>query len=407
MDKLEDEIVSKSKINIQKILLFRRPALIILSPLFLSPLLLHSDPAIKCAFVVLLMAIYWTSEIMPLAVTALLPVVLFPLIGILTSKEVAHEFMNDTVLLFIGGLIVATAVERCGLHLRVALFVLSLVGSQPKRIMFGFMSVTAVLSMFISNTATAAMMLPICQSVINLLENTKTLESNRGGGDSEKCLIENELLQEEILPKSDLNIQIEEQQNLSKTNKNNNLAKALVLSVAFSANIGGVGTPTGTSSNLVLIGILPVLFPGIETGLNYLSWIVLTVPLMIFCLFMCWILLAFIFLRNCPKVDETVGILLKKQSDGLPPMSYDQKSVAFCFFLLLFLWIFRRPGFMPGISDIFPNNSTMNDSTSAIFVAILLFVLPSENPLNNFMINIKRNKNEKSKCLMQGFDLEF
>uniref|UniRef100_A0A914NCA4 Uncharacterized protein n=1 Tax=Meloidogyne incognita TaxID=6306 RepID=A0A914NCA4_MELIC len=400
MDKLEDEIVSKSKINIHKILLFRRPALIILSPLFLSPLLLHSDPAIKCAFVVLLMAIYWTSEIMPLAVTALLPVVLFPLIGILTSKEVSHEFMNDTVFLFIGGLIVATAVERCGLHLRVALFVLSLVGSQPKRIMFGFMTVTAVLSMFISNTATAAMMLPICQSVINLLENTKTLESNRGGGDSEKCLIENELLQEEILPKNDFNIQIEEQQNLSKTNKNNNLAKALVLSVAFSANIGGVGTPTGTSSNLVLIGILPVLFPGIETGLNYLSWIVLTVPLMIFCLFMCWILLTFIFLRNCPKVDETVGILLKKQSDGLPPMSYDQKSVAFCFLLLLFLWIFRRPGFMPGISDIFPDNSTMNDSTSAIFVAILLFVLPSENPLNNFMINIKRNKSEKSKCLM-------
>ena len=114
------------------------------------------------------------------------------------------------------------------------------------------------------------------------------------------------------------------------------MAKALVISVAFAANIGGVGTPTGTPPNLVLIGILPVweikkkfykikylsLFPGVETGLNYLSWIVLTMPLMIFCLFMCWILLTLIFLRNDPKVDETVGIMLNKQNQGLPPMRW-------------------------------------------------------------------------------------
>ncbi|KAK6048549.1 hypothetical protein COOONC_13946 [Cooperia oncophora] len=169
------------------------------------------------------MAVYWMTEVLPLAVTAMLPVILFPLTNVMDSKETALQFINDTNFLFIGGLIMAAAVEKCDLHERVALSVLKMVGGEPKWIMLGFMTVTALLSMFISNTATTAMMVPIGQSVIGQLVASYNAHPENGVRDRAAC---------------------------------KRMSTGLMLCICIAANIGGTGTITGTPSNLVMIGSL-------------------------------------------------------------------------------------------------------------------------------------------------------
>uniref|UniRef100_A0A0K0DEF9 CitMHS domain-containing protein n=1 Tax=Angiostrongylus cantonensis TaxID=6313 RepID=A0A0K0DEF9_ANGCA len=294
----------------------------------------------RCAFCVSVMAVYWMTEVLPLAVTAMLPVVLFPLTGVMTCHEVAQQFINDTNFLFIGGLIMAAAVEKCNLHERVALSVLKMVGSEPKWIMLGFMIVTALLSMFISNTATTAMMVPIGQSVVDQLITSYNSHA------------QNRL----------------------------RLSTALVLCVCVAANIGGTGMLTGTPSNLVMVGQLPELFGDVETSLNYMTWFLFAFPLMCFCLAGAWCILTIFFLRGAPGKDAHVTEIMQKRYDDLPRISYAEKSVMFCFIVLLSLWMFRKPGFFKGFGELLPKES-YTDSTSAMLVAVFLFILPSERPV--------------------------
>ncbi|KAL3087121.1 hypothetical protein niasHS_005360 [Heterodera schachtii] len=381
----------------------RRIALIWLAPVLLAPLLHSGELEYKCAFCAILMAVYWTCEVMPIGITALLPTVLFPALGILSARAVAHEFLNDTNFLFIGGLVVAAAVEKCGLHERVALTVMSVIGSEPRNVMLGFMLITATLSMFISNTATCAMMLPIGQSVI--LQFCATNLTTKNGGANSGGLIESGASSppgEEVATKSSAKSGKDGTSALlkhicSKNDADSRMAKALILSIAFGANIGGVGTPTGTSSNLVLVGMLSTLFPDADTGVNYMSWMALTVPLMCCCLLACWALLSLMFLRadakQLGKRHHHVAEMMRRKADQLPKMSFAQKSVTGCFLLLLLLWVGREPGFMPGFGALFPADF-YTDSTSAMAVAILLFLLPAENPLGA-SAGSKRNSKEQ------------
>ncbi|KHJ93674.1 sodium:sulfate symporter transmembrane region [Oesophagostomum dentatum] len=263
-------------------------------------------------------------EVLPLAITALIPMVAFPFFEIMKSDDVAQAYLPDTSFLFIGGLMVAVAVEKSDLHTRIALFVLRIVGSHPKWIMAGFMGVTGFLSMWISNTATAALMVPIVQSVITelvanhrmhellALSEVHSMENRRRSVDMRRLSIP----QDSIL--------IAQQKDMSNlfTPREHLMAKGLLISVCFAANIGGSATITGTASNLVLLGQLEELFPSADTGINFVSWISFAFPQAVACLVICWFVLNMVFLRNAPKGSAIVSRKLKEKYEKLPSITF-------------------------------------------------------------------------------------
>uniref|UniRef100_A0A1I7Z829 CitMHS domain-containing protein n=1 Tax=Steinernema glaseri TaxID=37863 RepID=A0A1I7Z829_9BILA len=351
---------------------FKDEAIIILTPLICSIVLFlfpnHVIEA-RCAFTVLVMEVYWVSEVLPLPVTAFIPMVLFPTFGIMKSVDVARTYLADTNFLFLGGLIFAVAVERCNLHQRIALFVLSIVGSQPKFILLGFVLCTGFLSLWISNTAITALMLPIALSV-----SAELAEFNK---DEEMCAMnENGEKLGEAAPlsasKKDLANTLNEQ-DLKMT-------KALLLGVAFSSSIGGLGTMVGTATNLVFFGQMPKLYPeATNTGINFFSWMLFASPIVIIGLILCWAILGLLFLRNSPPGNPRISAMLKDKYLNLPEVSFAEKSVAIFFFILLGLWVCREPQIFPGFA-LFFKKGYITDATSAMIIVLVLFAFPDKKP---------------------------
>ncbi|XP_077360929.1 solute carrier family 13 member 2-like isoform X2 [Festucalex cinctus] len=245
-------------------------------PVVLLPLPLVSPTSeARCGYAILLMALYWCTECLPLAVTSLLPVVLFPMMGIMQAGQVSSEYLKDTIMLFIGGLLVAIAVEQWNLHKRIALRVLLMAGMRPALLMMGFMMVSAFLSMWINNTATAAMMLPIGQAVLEQMKATHsgqihTDTTDPGDRDHPALEMENSTTKEEMKREkhpdarqeeatNNADGDPEERQDSGRTQEEDvfaRLSKGISLSVCYSASIGGTATLTGTLPNLVLKGQL-------------------------------------------------------------------------------------------------------------------------------------------------------
>jgi len=290
------------------------------------------------------MAIWWMTEAVPIAITALLPVVLFPLFGIMNGKDVSSTYFNHIIFLFIGGFIVALAMEKWDLHRRIALKILLLVGVSPNRILIGFMLATAFLSMWISNTATAMMMVPIALSVIS------QLEENIGSEYIKKYSV------------------------------------ALLLGIAYSASIGGIATLIGTPPNIAFSQIYSQTFPSAQE-ISFAQWIVFALPLSIIMLFFAWLFLYLIFV---PKISfkGNAKEVIKRHYSKLGRITYEQIVVLIGFVLLAFLWLFRS-GFdisighkniiLPGWSKLFAHPEYFNDGTAAMFIALLLFIIPSKN----------------------------
>uniref|UniRef100_A0A667YWG5 Solute carrier family 13 member 5 n=1 Tax=Myripristis murdjan TaxID=586833 RepID=A0A667YWG5_9TELE len=352
-----------------------------------------------CAYVIILMAVYWCTEALPLAVTALLPALLFPLFGIMKSKDVCMQYLKDTNMLFVGGLMVAVAVEHWNLHKRIALRVLLFVGVRPALLMLGFMGVTAFLSMWISNTATTAMMVPIVQAVLEQLNNYSEVEipqilsseeqvspadadSKQPGQTGKQSEGQGEQMDAEV-----------EAARRKEAAERMRMCKGMTLCVCYAASIGGTATLTGTGPNLVLKGQMNQLFPQNGDVINFASWFGFAFPNMILMLTLAWLWLQFVFMGfnfkktwGCGSVKTEKEIaaynVIREQHRQLGPMSFGEMSVLGLFILLVVLWFTRDPGFVAGwATDIFNSKAEyVTDATVAVFIAVLLFILPSKAP---------------------------
>ncbi|XP_062407752.1 Na(+)/citrate cotransporter isoform X2 [Sardina pilchardus] len=369
-----------------------------LTPCLLLPLpLVIGTPEACCAYVIVLMAVYWCSEALPLAVTALMPVVLFPMFGIMTSKVVCMQYLKDTNMLFVGGLMVAVAVEHWNLHKRIALRVLLIVGVRPALLMLGFMGVTAFLSMWISNTATTAMMVPIVQAVLEQLnthemEMPEILSSEEPNRPAEAEYKQSEKQRDGQVVVNGLDASVEATRRM-EAKERLWMCKGMTLCVCYAASIGGTATLTGTGPNLVLKGQMNQLFPQNGDVINFASWFGFAFPNMILMLTMAWLWLQFVFMGfnikktwgcGAEKSEKEIAAynVIREEHRQLGPMSFGELSVLGLFTLLVVLWFTRDPGFVAGwATHIFNSEAEyVTDATVAVFIAVLLFVLPSKPP---------------------------
>ncbi|XP_070572654.1 Na(+)/citrate cotransporter-like isoform X2 [Ptychodera flava] len=405
--------------------------IVILAPLLALPLpLVIEGTESRAAYVLIVMGVYWVTEALPLPVTALLPLVLFPLMGVMTAGSTAIVYLKDTNALFIGGLIVAVAIEHCNLHKRIALRVLLVVGSSVRWLMLGFMIPTAFLSMFISNTATTAMMTPIAQAVLSQLVKPSDSHDDEGDGTDNLAFVMDASKTEEQLEDqegeqnttidSDVNtvdIHTKDEENavpsvkangdpksteiskkeapqriafddLSESDKK--MSKALILCVAYAANIGGTATLIGTGTNLILTGVIEGRY-GSKTGVDFASWFIYAFPGMVIFELFAWLWLQFWYLgcrgnccTGCPCGKGGEGgakAIIREQYRALGPMSWAEGSVLIHFTVLAILWMSRDiSGY--GWGNLF-EDGYVSDATAAIFIAVLLFIFPAEKP--NFL----------------------
>ncbi|WP_394974924.1 SLC13 family permease [uncultured Croceitalea sp.] len=286
------------------------------------------------------MLIWWIAEAVSISVTALLPLLLFPLLKILPIADVGANYGSPIVFLFFGGFVMALALEKVNLHKRIALNIIKLTGTTPNKVVLGFMIATASLSMWISNTASTVVMLPIALSVINLL--------------------------------------IDDEDGFTKNDKN--FALSVMLGIAFSANAGGIATVIGTPPNSILIGLLENEY---NIQISFLKWMTLGLPFSIVMITITYLVLVkWMFPNKDLKFNaskEVIQIELKK----LGATSGKEKMVLIIFGVTVFLWIFRTL-----INSIFPTLG-LSDTMISIFAAIALFAIPYNIKKGDFIINWK------------------
>ena len=283
-----------------------------------------SVEAWRVAALTLLMATWWVSEALPLPVTAMLPMVMLPMLGVSSVESAAAPYANPLVFLFLGGFLLALAIQRWNLHRRIAITILSVSGRRPDLLIGGFMAATAGLSMWVSNTATAAMMLPIGLSVIALLEDQ--------GGKIERDFI-----------------------------------LGLLIGIAFAANIGGMGTLIGTPPNALLAGFLSER-QGLEIG--FAQWMILGVPLALTLLAGTWWLLTHKVYQVRRQSMQGVSELIESQRKALGRISRGERRVAMIFALTALAWVCR-----PLLQAVWPWGE-LSDAGIALAAGVALFLVP-------------------------------
>jgi len=287
-----------------------------------------SDPSRAMLAVTLWIATWWITEAIPIPATSLLPLVLLPLTGALTIGDTASQYSNPLVLLYMGGFMIAVSIEKWNLHKRIALITIYLIGSNVQRIILGFMIATAFLSMWISNTATSLMMLPIAIAVVT-----------------------------QLTPPF-----------FNKTKETNKIGKALMLGIAYAASIGGIATLIGTPTNIILAGVVKEMY-GYE--ISFYQWLMFGFPIALLLLFVCW----FYLVKFAYPFEKSFSVTggkyeIEKQIILLGPMTVEEKRVSWVFGLVSFAWISRTFLFQEFIP-------ALDDTIIAIAGVIILFVIPS------------------------------
>lgn len=308
----------------------------------------------RTAAVAVIMAIWWVTEAIPIPATALLPVALFPLLGIMKGTTVAATYFNHVIFLFIGGFIMALAMQKWNLHRRIALRIILFIGAGPKRIILGFMVATAFLSMWISNTATTMMMVPIALAIIIKLKESS------------------------------------DNKEISK------FSVGLFIGIAYAASIGGIATLIGTPPNLSFTRIFTIYFPD-APEITFADWFLFGLPCSIIFLVIAWLLLTSMFVPRKKTLITDIN-LFKKEYQNLGRISYEEKVVLSLFILMALLWLFRKNidiGWFTiiGWSNMLPVPKFIDDGTIAIMMALILFIIPSKSEKTGRLMDWKTAAN--------------
>lgn len=302
------------------------------------------------AAVTTMMGIWWIFEAIPLSATAFVPLIVFPLLGIDSGTKTAQAYANSTIFLFLGGMIIAVAIEKWNLHKRIALNVISIFGTTPSRIVLGFMIATGFISMWINNTSTTLMIMPIGLAVLLKVEESFGKQKAESFG------------------------------------------KTIMLGIAYASSIGGIATLIGTAPNMVFQRVYKISFPN-AAEVHFGEWMKYALPIAVVMLILTWLLLTKVLFKfsDSFEIDKQI---IREEKKKLGKISFEEKAISILFFITSLLWIFRADLnlewiVIPGWSKIFPKFDFIDDGTIAVAMATLLFVIPSKNgdKENLFLLN--------------------
>ena len=312
--------------------------LLFISVLLLPELIPGKEQANGVIAIALWMVIWWITEAVSISVTALLPLLLFPILKIMPMADVGANYGSPIIFLFFGGFVLALALEKVNLHKRIALNIIRITGTTPNRVVLGFMIATASLSMWISNTASTVVMLPIAMSVIKLL--------------------------------------VDDEDGFTKADRN--FALSVMLGIAFSANTGGIATVIGTPPNSVLIGLLENEY---NIEVSFLKWMTIGLPFSMIMLTVCYLVLVKWMFPNKDLNFKASKDVISDELKKLGPMTGKERMVLIIFGCTVFLWIFRTL-----INKIIPGLA-LSDTMISVLAAIALFGIPYNLRKSDFIIN--------------------
>lgn len=343
--------------------------------------LLPDDPGLTpgaraTAAVVTLVAFWWMSEALPLPATSLVPIVAFPLLGVLEAEDTTAAYAQPTVFLFLGGFVIALAMQKWNLHKRIALLVMRTIGTKPRQLIFGVMVATWFLSMWVSNTATTLMMLPIGLSVLALVAEHTPSTSPRIEEEHHQHALEEGAPVIELISGHD-----------AADVDTANFETSLMLAIAYAATIGGLATLIGSPPNLIMSGFVDVTY-GFE--ISFLEWMLLGVPLSAVFLVIAWLTLTRAIYPS--KIDEISGgkQVIHDELAGLGKMSRGEWTVAVVFLVTALLWVFRQPlSESEAVTSILPFMANLSDAAIAIGAALALFLIPVSSRLGQAAMDWK------------------
>ncbi|XP_069574814.1 solute carrier family 13 member 1 [Brachyistius frenatus] len=390
---------------------YRRVVLVFVSPLLLLPLpLVIETKEAECAFVLLLMAMYWVTEVIPLSMTAMLPAILFPMFGIMKSSSVAKEYFKDFHFLLVGVNCFVTSIEKWGLHRRIALRLVSIVGVNPAWLMLGFMCGCAFISMWVQNTSAVTMVMPIVEAVLQQIlkakeercagEDNLNLQFDETDDSTEKIKdIVSDRKQPDVPKETFSCVQIQSMSEPaaaavrvpsapSRRKQDLMMCKAMCIGIAYSSNIGGIATLPGTSPNLIFSEYLNQIYPNCNC-INFGNWLLLCLPISVIMLLLTWIWLYWLFIGSDFKFlwqrggeqaekEKAVRKVIEDEYRSLGAMSSQEIFTGVLFLVMVVLWLTRSPGFMPGWASLFPHHlGYITDANVSLMLGLLFFIIPA------------------------------